>query len=189
MKNVNVNVEKKVCELVEKYNIKVKAVNVAKQETLDKILAMIEAGKVKERVNKNGKVDLDIIGDDLYVVFVETVVKDFSKTSGLKVNGRYANLGATDKQVKTLKMFVYNYKVTINTDCLKSRATASEMITKINQAIKEGKLKQRNPKRGEFVESVNGVYTLVKKTYINSSNDYINGFDKFNQEDNIKRYA
>lgn len=189
MKNVNVNVEKKVCELVEKYNIKVKAVNVAKQETLDKILAMIEEGKIKERVNKNGKVDLDIIEDDLYVVFVETVIKDFSKTSGLKINGKYANLGATDKQIKTLKMFVYNYKVTINTDCLKSRATASEMITRINQAIKEGKLEQRNPKRGEFVENINGVYTLVKKTYINSSDDYINGFDKFNQKDNMRKYA
>lgn len=186
-------IEEKICEIVRNFNVKVNVENV-NAETLDKLQDAILEGKVKERTNKEGVLDIDMTEEGTYIVFVakeieyttEENLKDFSSKSYLKVNGTYATLGATDKQQRTLKMFVYNYKISISADCLSNRQKASQKITEIYKAIEEGTIKPRQDRIPySTVKIIENKLTLIANK---RENQYINGFDKFNQEDNMRVY-
>ena len=187
-------IEEKICEIVRNFNVKVNVENV-NAETLDKLQDAILEGKVKERTNKEGVLDIDMTEEGTFIVFVakeieyttEDNLKDFTNKSYLKVDGTYATLGATAKQQRTLKMFVYNYKISISADCLSNRQKASQKITEIYKAIEEGIIKPRQDKIPNTRVTIHeNKLTLVIDKRI--TNQYINGFDEFNQKDNMRTY-
>ena len=188
-------IEEKICEIVRNFNVKVNVENV-NAETLDKLQDAILAGKVKERTNKEGVLDIDMTEEGTFIVFVakeieyttEDNLKDFTNKSYLKVDGVYSTLGATAKQQRTLKMFVYNYKISISADCLSNRQKASQKITEIYKAIEEGTIKPRQDRMPNTrVTIYENKLTLVINKRI--TNQYINGFDEFNQKDNMRMYS
>ena len=188
-------IEEKICEIVKNFKVKVNVKNV-NAETLDKLQDAILEGKVKERTNKEGHLDIVITEEGKFVVFVakeiehtkEDNLKDFTNKSYLKVDGVYSTLGATKKQQRTLKMFVYNYKINISTDCLANRQKASQKITEIYKAIKEGTIKPRQDRMPNTRVTIHeNKLTLVIDKRI--TNQYINGFDEFNQKDNMRMYS
>ena len=187
-------IEEKICEIVRNFNVKVNVENV-NAETLDKLQDAILEGKVKERTNKEGVLDIDMTEEGTFIVFVaqeieyttEDNLKDFTNKSDLKVDGVYSTLGATAKQQRTLKMFVYNYKISISADCLSNRQKASQKITEIYKAIEEGTIKPRQDRMPNTrVTIYENKLTLVIDKRI--TNQYINGFDEFNQKDNMRMY-
>ena len=188
-------IEEKICEIVRNFNVKVNVENV-NAETLDKLQDAILEGKVKERTNKEGVLDIDMTEEGTFIVFVaqeieyttEDNLKDFTNKSYLKVDGVYSTLGATAKQQRTLKMFVYNYKISISADCLSNRQKASQKITEIYKAIEEGTIKPRQDRMPNTrVTIYENKLTLVINKRI--TNQYINGFDEFNQKDNMRTYS
>lgn len=188
-------IEEKICEIVRNFNVKVNVENV-NAETLDKLQDAILEGKVKERTNKEGVLDIDMTEEGTFIVFVaqeieyttEDNLKDFTNKSYLKVDGTYATLGATAKQQRTLKMFVYNYKISISADCLSNRQKASQKITEIYKAIEEGTIKPRQDRMPNTRVTIHeNKLTLVIDKRI--TNQYINGFDEFNQKDNMRMYS
>ena len=191
-------IEEKICEIVRNFNVKVNVENV-NAETLDKLQDAILEGKVKERTNKEGVLDIDMTEEGTFIVFVaqeieyttEENLKDFTNKSYLKVDGTYATLGATPKQQRTLKMFVYNYKISISADCLSNRQKASQKITEIYKAIEEGIIKPRQDKiPNTIVKIVDDKLSLVlDKRKIRKQEQYINGFDEFNQRTNANQYV
>ena len=191
-------IEEKICEIVRNFNVKVNVENV-NAETLDKLQDAILTGKVKERTNKKGVLDIDMTEEGAFIVFVakeieyttEENLKDFTNKSYLKVDGNYATLGATAKQQRTLKMFVYNYKISISADCLSNRQKASQKITEIYKAIEEGTIKPRQDRMPNTrVKIVNDKLSLVlDKRKIRKQEQYINGFDEFNQRTNANQYV
>lgn len=191
-------IEEKICEIVRNFNVKVNVENV-NAETLDKLQDAILAGKVKERTNKEGVLDIDMTEEGTFIVFVaqeieyttEDNLKDFTNKSYLKVDGVYSTLGATAKQQRTLKMFVYNYKISISADCLSNRQKASKKITEIYKAIEEGRIEQRQDRvPNTIVKIVDDKLSLVlDKRKIRKQEQYINGFDEFNQRTNANQYV
>ena len=191
-------IEEKICEIVRNFNVKVNVENV-NAETLDKLQDAILEGKVKERTNKEGVLDIDMTEEGTFIVFVaqeieyttEDNLKDFTNKSYLKVDGTYATLGATAKQQRTLKMFVYNYKISISADCLSNRQKASQKITEIYKAIEEGRIEQRQDRvPNTIVKIVDDKLSLVlDKRKIRKQEQYINGFDEFNQRTNANQYV
>lgn len=191
-------IEETICSYITKYNVKVKVENFNK-ETRDKIYNAITTGQLTERTNTNGVLDIDMSEDGAYVVFVpqeieyttEENLKDFTNKSYLKVDGTYATLGATNKQQRTLKMFVYNYKISISADCLSNRQKASQKITEIYKAIEEGRIEQRQDRvPNTIVKIVDDKLSLVlDKRRIRKQEQYINGFDEFNQRTNASQYV
>ena len=191
-------IEEKICEIVRNFNVKVRVENV-NAETLDKLQDAILEGKVKERTNKEGVLDIDMTEEGTFIVFVaqeieyttEENLKDFTNKSYLKVDGTYATLGATPKQQRTLKMFVYNYKISISADCLSNRQKASQKITEIYKAIEEGTIKPRQDRMpNTIVKIVDDKLSLVlDKRKIRKQEQYINGFDEFNQRTNANQYV
>lgn len=191
-------IEEKICEIVRNFNVKVNVENV-NAETLDKLQDAILESKVKERTNKEGVLDIDMTEEGTFIVFVaqeieyttEDNLKDFTNKSYLKVDGTYATLGATAKQQRTLKMFVYNYKISISADCLSNRQKASQKITEIYKAIEEGTIKPRQDKMpNTTVKIVDDKLSLVlDKRKIRKQEQYINGFDEFNQRTNANQYV
>lgn len=192
-------IEEKICEIVKNFNVKVNVENV-NAETLDKLQDAILEGRVKERTNKEGVLDIDMTEEGMFIVFVakeieyttEESLKDLSNKSYLKVNGTYANLGATNKQKNTLKMFVYNYKISISIDSMATREMASEKITEIYKAIEEGRIKQRQDRAPyTTVKVVDNKLSLVidKRRVRKQQEQYINGFDEFNQRTNANQYV
>ena len=188
-------IEEKICEIVRNFNVKVNVENV-NAETLDKLQDAILEGKVKERTNKEGVLDIDMTEEGTFIVFVtqeieyttEDNLKDFTNKSYLKVDGTYATLGATNKQQRTLKMFVYNYKISISADCLSNRQKASQKITEIYKAIEEGTIKPRQDRMPNTRVTIHeNKLTLVIDKRI--TNQYINGFDEFNQRTNANQYV
>ena len=191
-------IEEKICEIVRNFNVKVRVENV-NAETLDKLQDAILEGKVKERTNKEGVLDIDMTEEGTFIVFVaqeieyttEDNLKDFTNKSYLKVDGTYATLGATAKQQRTLKMFVYNYKISISADCLSNRQKASQKITEIYKAIEKGTIEPRQDRLpNTIVKIVNDKLSLVlDKRKIRKQEQYINGFDEFNQRTNANQYV
>ena len=192
-------IEDMICTYITKYNVKVNVENI-NRETLDKLQNAILEGKVQERTNKKGVLDIDLTEEGAFIVFVpkeieyttEENLKDFSNKSYLKVDGTYATLGATNKQQRTLKMFVYNYKISISADCLSNRQKASQKITEIYKAIEEGRVKKRQDKTpNTTVKIVDNKLSLVidKKRVRKQQEQYINGFDEFNQRTNASQYV
>ena len=191
-------IEEKICEIVRNFNVKVRVENV-NAETLDKLQDAILEGKVKERTNKEGVLDIDMTEEGTFIVFVaqeieyttEDNLKDFTNKSYLKVDGTYATLGATAKQQRTLKMFVYNYKISISADCLSNRQKASQKITEIYKAIEKGTIKPRHDRMpNTIVKIVDDKLSLVlDKRKIRKQEQYINGFDEFNQRTNANQYV
>lgn len=188
-------IEEKICEIVKNFKVKVNVKNV-NAETLDKLQDAILEGKVKERTNKEGYLNIVTTEEGKFVVFVSKEIehttkdnlKDFTNKSYLKVDGVYSTLGATKKQQRTLKMFVYNYKINISVDCLANRQKASQKITEIYKAIKEGTIKPRQDRMPNTRVTIHeNKLTLVIDKRI--TNQYINGFDEFNQKDNMRMYS
>lgn len=188
-------IEEKICEIVKNFKVKVNVENV-NAETLDKLQDAILEGKVKERTNKEGYLNIVTTKEGKFVVFVSKEIehttkdnlKDFTNKSYLKVDGVYSTLGATKKQQRTLKMFVYNYKINISVDCLTNRQKASQKITEIYKAIKEGTIKPRQDRMPNTRVTIHeNKLTLVIDKRI--TNQYINGFDEFNQKDNMRMYS
>ena len=78
-------IEEKICEIVRNFNVKVRVENV-NAETLDKLQDAILEGKVKERTNKEGVLDIDMTEEGTFIVFVaqeieyttEDNLKDFT---------------------------------------------------------------------------------------------------------------
>ena len=134
-----------------------------------------------------------------FIVFVakeieyttEDNLKDFTNKSYLKVDGTYATLGATAKQQRTLKMFVYNYKISISADCLSNRQKASQKITEIYKAIEEGTIKPRQDRMPNTRVTIyeNKLTLVIDKRKIRKQEQYINGFDEFNQRTNANQYV
>ena len=62
-------IEEKICEIVRNFNVKVRVENV-NAETLDKLQNAILEGKVKERTNKEGVLDIDMTEEGMFIVFV-----------------------------------------------------------------------------------------------------------------------
>ena len=191
-------IEEKICEIVRNFNVKVRVENV-NAETLAKLQDAILAGKVKERTNKEGVLDIDMTEEGMFIVFVakeieyttEDNLKDFTNKSYLKVDGTYATLGATAKQQRTLKMFVYNYKISISADCLSNRQKASQKITEIYKAIEEGTIKPRQDRMPNTRVTIyeNKLTLVIDKRKIRKQEQYINGFDEFNQRTNANQYV
>lgn len=191
-------IEEKICEIVKNFKVKVNVKNV-NAETLDKLQDAILEGKVKERTNKEGYLNIVTTEEGKFVVFVtkeiehttEDNLKDLSNKSYLKVDGVYSTLGATKKQQRTLKMFVYNYKINISADCLANRQKASQKITEIYKAIEKGTIKPRQDKiPNTIVKIVDDKLSLVlDKRKIRKQEQYINGFDEFNQRTNANQYV
>ena len=191
-------IEEKICEIVRNFNVKVRVENV-NAETLDKLQDAILAGKVKERTNKEGVLDIDMTEEGTFIVFVakeieyttEDNLKDFTNKSYLKVDGVYSTLGATKKQQRTLKMFVYNYKISISADCLSNRQKASQKITEIYKAIEEGTIKPRQDRMPNTRVTIyeNKLTLVIDKRKIRKQEQYINGFDEFNQRTNANQYV
>lgn len=191
-------IEEKICEIVRNFNVKVNVENV-NAETLDKLQDAILEGKVKERTNKEGVLDIDMTEEGTFIVFVaqeieyttEDNLKDFTNKSYLKVDGTYATLGATAKQQRTLKMFVYNYKISISADCLSNRQKASQKITEIYKAIEEGIIKPRQDRMPNTRVTIyeNKLTLVIDKRKIRKQEQYINGFDEFNQRTNASQYV
>ena len=191
-------IEEKICEIVKNFNVKVNVENV-NEETLEKLQNAVLEGKVKERTNKEGVLDIDMTEEGMFIVFVakeieyttEENLKDFTNKSYLKVDGTYATLGATNKQQRTLKMFVYNYKISISADCLSNRQKASQKITEIYKAIEKGRIEQRQDRiPNTIVKIVDDKLSLVlDKRKIRKQEQYINGFDEFNQRTNANQYV
>lgn len=194
----NLNVETRMYELIKGYNIRVNVNNI-NEATISKIEQAIEVGTVKERQDKEGALDIIVENGEMYLVFVkemqelvidtEDKVKDFANHNA-KVNGTYGKLGATPKQISTLKMFVYKYKVSVAISPSMTREEASNKITELYKAVSEGLLIERDFVDSNYVvKNVNNVLKLVKKQVFKSSDEYINGFDEFNQTGRIRRSA
>ena len=191
-------IEQRICEIVKNFNVKVNVENV-NEETLEKLQNAVLEGKVKERTNKEGVLDIDMTEEGMFIVFVakeieyttEENLKDFTNKSYLKVDGTYATLGATNKQQRTLKMFVYNYKISISADCLTNRQKASQKITEIYKAIEEGRIEQRQDRvPNTIVKIVDDKLSLVlDKSKIRKEEKYINGFDEFNHRTIASQYV
>ena len=191
-------IEEKICEIVRNFNVKVNVENV-NAETLDKLQDAILEGKVKERTNKEGVLDIDMTEEGTFIVFVaqeieyttEDNLKDFTNKSYLKVDGVYSTLGATKKQQRTLKMFVYNYKISISADCLSNRQKASQKITEIYKTMEEGTIKPRQDRMPNTRVTIyeNKLTLVIDKRKIRKQEQYINGFDEFNQRTNANQYV
>lgn len=86
----------------------------------------------------------------------------------------------TDKQIKYLRYLIYNYNVKVNVENVMTSKLASQTITKIESAIKTGKVKKRTSRPTNCkVKQVNGVWCLVE--HKPDLNDNIYDFNKFAQ--------
>ena len=115
-------------------------------------------------------------------------------TSGkLQITGNRGDLAPTENQIKAIKFLVYNYKVTVSTKSLKNRRDTSQLITKIHDAISEGKIEERKSRPTNCkVTNVDGVYKLVQvieeKKDLNDTEHELNGFAKFIEETNAREH-
>lgn len=101
-----------------------------------------------------------------------------------------AHLEITEKQYKTLKGFVYDYKITIdfNNDDINTRQGASIKIAQIYKAIKSGKVQKRvNRPKNCSVRKIKGVLRLVENQDINGFEHVVNGFGQFIEEENERQ--
>lgn len=116
-------------------------------------------------------------------------LKDFN---GVKIQGARANLVPTSNQMKTIRLFVYNYKITIkDTREMRTRAGVSKKISEIYNAIKEGKIQERKSRPtnckvkliGDTWKLVQDRPTLDDEVYQN------NGFARFIEQENEREQA
>lgn len=116
-------------------------------------------------------------------------LKDFN---GVKIQGTRGNLVPTSNQMKTIRLFVYNYKITIkDTREMRTRAGVSKKISEIYNAIKEGKIQERKSRPtnckvkliGDTWKLVQDRPTLDDEVYQN------NGFARFIEQENEREQA
>lgn len=96
------------------------------------------------------------------------------------------SLEPTEKQLKTIRLFVYNYKITIKDDIdMHTRQGVSEKIAEISTAIKSGKVKERTDRPTNCkVRIHNGIWKLIEqKKDLNDFEYVVNGFDQFVQDE------
>lgn len=97
------------------------------------------------------------------------------------------SLAPTEKQLNTIRLFVYNYKITIKDDIeMNTRQGVSRKISEISKAIKSGKVKERTDRPVNCkVKIHNGVWKLVEQQKdLNDFEYVVNGFDQFVQDEN-----
>ena len=97
------------------------------------------------------------------------------KDSGkLQVTGTKGNLGPTPNQIRTIKMFVYNYNVKVSTSNLKTRAQASQTITNLYNAVMNGLVKERTYRpTNSHVTVIDDCYKLVQRPTLDDCVDKV----------------
>lgn len=96
----------------------------------------------------------------------------------------------TPKQIKYLRYLVYNYNVNISEENVRTSKDASSTFTKIETAIKQGKVKKRTSRPTNCkVKVIKGVWRLIEdKPDLNDTEQYINGFAKFIEQENERQH-
>ena len=79
----------------------------------------------------------------------------------------------------------------ISADCLSNRQKASQKITEIYKAIEEGTIKPRQDRMPNTRVTIyeNKLTLVIDKRKIRKQEQYINGFDEFNQRTNESQYV
>ena len=116
-------------------------------------------------------------------------ISSLATNEKLQNTGNRGNLAPTENQIKAIRFLVYNYKITISNNNLKNRRDTSQLITKIHNAISEGKIEERKSRPTNCkVKLVGDTWKLVQDRPTLDDMEYqVNGFARFVEQENERK--